>query len=147
MPFGMNVSINSRHRYGEVNLYRDEWKAEVDICKARDVANPNGYEECAKTCLGFNIQTPAGAAVSKRCEFTKVNTTYHTCKCPYRAIIKEGNFTENFPAFLSSGLRGSAGSRAQGPFTTHVDDYMPCAPMTSTFLTDREYLHHSRWCP
>ena len=96
-------------RYDQVNLYRDEWKADVDICKARNVANPNGYVECAKTCLGFNVQTPAGAAVPKRCEFTKVNTTYHTCKCPYRAIVKEGNFTENFPSFLTSGLRGSAG--------------------------------------
>lgn len=91
----------------EVNLYRDGWNVDVDVCERKKVADPNGYIECAKTCLASKPQTHPDAAVTKRCAFAAVNASYYTCKCPYRAIVKPGNFTEGFPAFLASGLRGS----------------------------------------
>jgi hypothetical protein len=78
--------------------------------------------ECAKTCLAHQPQSPPGAAVTKRCAFEATNTTYYTCKCPYRAIVKSGNFTDNFPAFLSSGLRGSVSNAL---LTLKVGLYVP----------------------
>ena len=51
------------------------------------------------------IQGPPGS--DARCTLTAVNSTYHTCTCPYRAIFKSDNFTQQFPEFLAAGIRGA----------------------------------------
>mmetsp|Transcript_10021 Transcript_10021/g.16011 ORF Transcript_10021/g.16011 Transcript_10021/m.16011 type:complete len:1253 (+) Transcript_10021:58-3816(+) len=96
----------------ELDLYRDKWKEDLDLCGVNlGGVDPNGYRNCAKTCLAHKIQSYAGAANSnsKRCVFAamKNNSTQYTCKCPYRAIVKPANFTAGFPTFLRSGIRGS----------------------------------------
>jgi predicted RND superfamily exporter protein len=94
----------------EIDLYRDEWLASADLCVLKGGANPNGYANCAKTCLAYRFQSAHGdQAVTKRCAFMAVanSADLYTCTCPYRAALKPGNFTSGFPAFLASGLRGS----------------------------------------
>ena len=97
-------------------FYKDLSKTDIDVCELAGAANGNGaaeneYAACANTCLTHEVQGPPGS--DERCTFTAVNSTYHTCTCQYRAILKSDNagtnFTSEFPAFLASGIRGAAG--------------------------------------